>query len=130
MSELASCLLLRRPVVLVGSEWREKCDLDADRPKALENLIIATKRVFKRTGEHVLGPHLIGEAAITEGLRNLGSYRYFPPNGSEQDIVDWPLTMLPRDIELPGHFPDIDGHEIVAREYAEWLGPRANGPTK
>lgn len=128
-SELASCLCLRRPVALVGSEWKKKCDLDDDRSVALQNLIEASNRTFRRTGEYVLGPHLIGETAITEGLHNMGLYRYFDSNASEQSILDWLLSVLPPYSELPGYFPDIDGHEIVAREYAAWLGSKAASPS-
>lgn len=129
MSELASCLLLRRPVALVGDRWRTECDLDGNKSGALTTLIKATIDTFKVTGAHTLEPHQVGEAAIRDGLRNVFSpYAYFSADASEDDILAWILSKLPPSGPFPGSFPqNVAGHVDVELKYSAWLNVAGRG---
>lgn len=125
MSELACCLLLGRPVALVGRYWKSQCDLDNDRPMALSALLRATTNRFNMAGSHTLEPHLIDRAAITAGLGNLGKYAYSQADESEEIILRWVLSKLPPAGPFPGNFPDVAGHETVRSDYLDWLAGMA-----
>lgn len=128
-SELACCLLLRRPVALVGDGWKKDCDLDGNRPAALANLVTATIKTFKMTGAHKLERHQVGATAVKNGLSDVVSpYAYFSANASEEEVLDWILSMLPPMGAFPGFFPhDVAGHADIERIYSAWLTAAGRG---
>lgn len=128
-SELASCLLLRRPVALVGDGWKEVCDLDGNKSAALAALITATIKTFKMTGAHKLETNQVGETAIRDGLSDgAAPYEYFPSTSSEEEILDWIWTMLPPAGAFLGSFPqNVAGHADVERNYSSWLKTAGRG---
>lgn len=121
MSEITACLIEKRPVALVGEDWRDVFDLDDDRHEALATLTTAAVKTFKDMGAHALGGHPVEEAAISEGLLNIGTYAYFESNEPAETILKWLLSKLPQDGPLPGSFPDIPGHDRVKAGYLTWL---------
>lgn len=128
-SELASCLLLRRPIALVGDGWKKDCDLDGNKSGALAALITATIKTFKMTGAHKLEPHQVGETAIRDGLSDVVSpYAYFSASASEEEILDWIQSMLPPVGAFPGSFPqNVADHADIERDYSAWLKVAGRG---
>lgn len=122
LSELACCLVLRRPIALVGLRWKTNlgCDLDDDMLQAAGTLVRATKATFKNTGRHTLEPRLIAESVIWSGVRTPGAYEYFQP-GEVDSIANWMQTMLPVGAPCAGYFPDVAGHATVKHDYNLWL---------
>jgi predicted Rossmann-fold nucleotide-binding protein len=120
LSEVTCALSLGRPVALVGAGWREQYDLDdaGNRSTILDGMVSRTLERF----EHSQGLEaLLTKDALRAGLNHLPSFGYFEL-GAEGDAVAWIESVLPEGRSLPGTFPQIEGHQGVAREYEAWLG--------
>jgi predicted Rossmann-fold nucleotide-binding protein len=132
-SEVAFCLELGRPVVLLGPNWQDDYErLNADRRVVQDRLAQAVDdRVLRRPLAAPWNP------GLEDARRRLDDVTWpLPavvhcdlPDGDEdaEEVVDTALDLL--DLEhLPGMFPlfkDAPGYMDMARLYADWLARRA-----
>jgi predicted Rossmann-fold nucleotide-binding protein len=123
VSEVTSSLSLSRPVAFVGNEWREKVDLDANRPAALKKMVQATRTRFgSAAGNDTIDP-LVAEDALMRALDQLPDYRYFELCEAEP-VVQWIESVVPGPAPFAGELRPIPGLEGVARDYERWLRQR------
>jgi predicted Rossmann-fold nucleotide-binding protein len=120
VSEVTSSLSLSRPVAFVGNQWREKFDLDADRPAALQNMVQATRMRFARAPANDTIDPLVAEDALMRALDHLPDYRYFEL-GEAEPVVQWIESVVPAPVPFAGEFRPVPGLEGVARDYERWL---------
>jgi len=119
-SEAAFCLVLRRPIVLVGPKWV------ADYRLSVENNAVAVGRFRKDTMERMSSHEQESplDTAIADAYRSLtlpaARYLPLPDQTGAGPIVECVLDLVDR-MALPGKIPEIAEFDTMIREYAEWL---------
>jgi len=121
-SEVAFCLALRRPVILVGEDWQTEYPL-AQLEGTLKKL---REQTVKRMQRDEVKPSPL-DAPIAAALNRLGAslpsfdYRHLPKNGESRRIVEHVLRLIGEAGQL-GQFPDIARYSPMAADYHSWLG--------
>lgn len=119
-SEVAFCLALGRPVVLVG-DWQDSFPLSRSRAAYEGFLRGARRRVPEQHGDHL--DRLVGEAYAA--LDRAGTYEHVAHRGwdtAAAELVDVALAAL-APVGPRGAFPDLRDplRRPVAERYAAWL---------
>ena len=121
-SEVAFCLALGRPVILVGESWQTEYPL-AQRERTLKKLRYQT---LKRMQRDEVKPSPL-DAPIAAALNSLSAslpsfdYRHLPQNGEACRIVEHVLHLIGEAGQL-GEFPNVARYSSMAADYHSWLG--------
>jgi len=131
-SEVAFCLVLGRPLVLVGPIWEADYNLLGD------NRAVALARFRKDTINQMSSNEQKSplDAVIRNTYRSLTEgltlpalrYRSLPDETGPDVIIECALELIDR-TKLPGRIPAIPEFETMARDYTDWLSqlrPRAD----
>jgi uncharacterized protein (TIGR00725 family) len=123
-SEVAFCLALGRPVILVGEGWQTEYPLaHPHRERTLEKLRYQT---LKRIQRDEVKPSPL-DAPIAAALNSLSAslpsfdYRHLPQNGEARRIVEQVLHLIGGAGQL-GEFPNVARYSSMAADYNSWLG--------
>lgn len=132
-SEVAFCLVLGRPLVLVGPIWETDYMLLGDNSAtALERFRQDTMSQMSSGEQKSPLDTAIRHAyrSLTEGL-TLPAVRYLPlPDGADvHAIIECALGLVDR-TKLPGRIPALPEFKTMVRDYTDWLtqlSPRTDG---
>jgi len=123
-SEVAFCLALGRPVILVGEGWQTEYPLAyPQRERTLEKLRYQT---LKRMQQDEVKPSPL-DAPIATAVNSLSAslpsfaYRHLPQDGEARRIVEHVLYLIGGAGRL-GEFPNIARYSSMAADYHSWLG--------